>query len=107
MNRVALIGVGDTAGWRARALRASGLTITAVASRPESRRVEGFARAHGIAHPFAGWRELLGAADMYDGIAISTWPDGTPDVLAAAMKLGIPILVEKPVAWSSATLAAL
>ena len=107
MNRVALIGVGDTAGWRARALRASGLTITAVASRPESTRVEEFARSHGIPRTLPGWRELLDAADLYDGIAISTWPDGTPEVLAAAMKLGIPVLVEKPVAWSSSTLSRL
>src|SRR5687767_1617541 len=105
--RVGLIGVGDTAGWRARALRAAGLTITAVSSRPESQRVEAFAERHGIPRTFAGWREMLRSPELFDAIAIATWPDGTPEVLAAAIDLGVPILVEKPVGWSSASIAEL
>jgi predicted dehydrogenase len=50
---------------------------------------------------------MLRQPDRWDCLAISTWPDGTPEVLAVALDLGIPILVEKPVAWCSESFASL
>jgi predicted dehydrogenase len=106
-NRVGLIGVGRIAEWRVPALRAAGLEITAVSTRPESQRLHDFASRHRIPHVFDGWRAMLEHPEHWDALVISTWPDGTPEILAAALDLNVAILVEKPVAWSSARLAEL
>jgi predicted dehydrogenase len=106
-NRVGLIGVGRIAEWRVPALRAAGLEVTAVSTRPESQRLHDFASRHRIPRVFDGWRAMLEEPSYWDALVISTWPDGTPDILAAALDLNVPILVEKPVAWSSARIAEL
>jgi predicted dehydrogenase len=103
-NRVGLIGVGRIAEWRVPALRAAGLEVTAVSTRPESQRLHDFATRHRIARVFDDWRAMIEHPEQWDALVISTWPDGTPQILAAALELNIPILVEKPVAWSSARL---
>jgi predicted dehydrogenase len=105
--RVGLIGSGDTAGWRARALRAAGLEIASVSSRPESTRLRPFAMQHGIPLVFDAWTEMLAQPERWDALAICTWPDATPDILSAALGLDVPVFVEKPVAWSSRRLAEL
>lgn len=98
--RVGLIGAGIIAEARVPALRAAGLEVAAVAARPGSPNVAPFAAKLGVAQTFDDWRELLAAP--FDALVISTWPDGTPEVLEAALELGVPTLVEKPVAWNSA-----
>jgi predicted dehydrogenase len=105
--RVGLIGVGTIAEMRAPALQAAGLKLVAVSSRPESTRVRSFAERHGGARVFDDWRSMLDEPGLFDALAISTWPDGTPAVLRAACDLGIPTIVEKPVAWNTTTLRAL
>lgn len=102
--RVGIIGVGEIADWHARALRAAGMEITAVSARQGSERVPAFAARHEIARKFSDWKSMLDHPDLFDALAILTWPDGTPSVLQCAMDLGVPILVEKPVAWNSARL---
>lgn len=99
-----MIGVGIVAEARVPALRAAGLEVAGVSTRPGSKRLREFAARHGIPQVFDDWGALLAAADEWDAVVISTWPDGTPEVLTAAIELGVPILVEKPVAWSSARL---
>jgi predicted dehydrogenase len=47
---------------------------------------------------------MLQQPDLWDALAISTWPDGTPSILEVALDLDVPILVEKPVAWNSTRL---
>jgi predicted dehydrogenase len=106
-GRIALIGTGPISDWHVRAARAVGLDVVAVASRPGSARAKDFADRHGIRRLFNGWRALLDARDGWDALVIATHTDGTPEVLAAGMELGVPILVEKPVAWSAGRLAAL
>jgi len=102
--RVGIIGVGETADWRARALRAAGMEVTAVSARQGSERLSDFATRHEIARRFTDWKSMLDHRDLFDALAVSTWPDATPSVLQAAMDLAVPILVEKPVAWNSARL---
>jgi predicted dehydrogenase len=102
-DRVALIGAGLIAASRVPALRAAGLEVTAVGSRPTSARLHDFAARHEIPCVFDDWRELLKKTDLFDALVISTWPDGTPEVLTEAVRVGVPVLVEKPVAWNSAT----
>lgn len=102
--RVGIIGVGEIADWHARAFRKVGMEITAVSARLGSQRLPDFAARHQIAARFDDWKAMLDHPDLFDALAILTWPDGTPTVLQAAMDLGIPILVEKPVGWNSASI---
>jgi predicted dehydrogenase len=102
--RVGMIGVGEIADWHARALRTAGMEISAVSARQGSGRLPDFAARHEIARTFPDWKSMLDHAELFDALAVLTWPDGTPSVLQAAMDLGVPILVEKPVAWNSARL---
>lgn len=106
-RRVGLIGVGPISHWHVRALRAAGLDVTAVAARPGSARLHDFAAEHAISRIFDGWERLLAARETWDGLVIATHTDGTPAVLAAALEHRVPVLVEKPVAWTSAEVARL
>lgn len=102
--RVGLIGVGPISDWHVRALRVAGLEVAGVASRRESTRVRDFATRHSISRTFEDWEAMLAAGEGWDGLVIATHTDGTADVLAEALRLRIPLLVEKPVAWTSARL---
>jgi predicted dehydrogenase len=101
---VGLIGAGTIAASRPAPLRAAGLEVTAVSTRAGSKRVHEFAATHHIPKVYESWQEMLGSGEKWDAFVISTWPDGTPDVVAEAVKRGVPVLVEKPVAWNSARL---
>ena len=102
--RVGLIGVGTIAEMHVPALQAAGLEVSAVSSRASSTRVRSFAERHGIAKTYDDWESMLADASRFDALAITTWPDGTPAIVREACGLGLPTLVEKPVAWNSATL---
>ena len=106
-HRVGLVGVGPISDWHVRAIRASGMEIAGVSTRPGSRRLAEFAQRHGIARVFEGWREMFARGEDFDAFVIATRPDGTPEILEAALALGVPLLVEKPVAWSSERLDSL
>jgi predicted dehydrogenase len=100
-KRVGLIGVGEISYWHLRALRAAGLDISGVATRPESNRTKSFAEQHGISRVYADWHALLADKTSWDGLVIATPVEGTLDILREAIALGKPILVEKPVAHSA------
>ena len=105
--RVGVIGVGEISHWHVRALQAAGLSVTAVAAREGSRRLEDFASHHRIPKIWPDWRRMLEEPALWDALLIATPPDATPGVLEAALPLQVPILVEKPVARSAPQLAAL
>ena len=105
--RVGIVGVGEISDWHVRALQVAGCTVTAVAARPGSARLQAFATRHAISQVYNDWQALLGREDEWDALVIATPPDITPTILTAALGLGIPILVEKPVAWESSVLHAL
>jgi predicted dehydrogenase len=50
---------------------------------------------------FDTWEGMLAERDRWDALAICTPPDITPEILSAALGLDVPVLVEKPVGWSS------
>jgi predicted dehydrogenase len=105
--RVGVIGVGEISHWHVRALRAAGLAVAAVSARPGSARLRPFAERHAIPRAVDDWRALVAEASALDALVVATPPDATPDVLAAVLETGCPVLVEKPVAWSAARVAAL
>jgi predicted dehydrogenase len=103
--RVAIIGAGNIAGFHVPALRQAGFEVTAVAARRGSTRVHEFARHHGIPNPFSDSAELLDARDLWDALVIAVPVEDTLAILEAALALGAPVLVEKPVSYRSADIA--
>lgn len=102
--RIGLIGCGIIAEARVPALRFAGLDVVAVASRPGSPRLRPFAERHAISRVVEDWQDLVAERRLWDGLVVSTWPDGTPEVLEAILRAhpDAPVLVEKPVAWNTA-----
>jgi len=78
-----------------------GLEVTAVSTRAGSTRLRDFGYRHEIPHVFVDWKAMLAEPQLWDALVIATHTDGTPEVLSAALPLNVPVLVEKPVAWSS------
>lgn len=99
--------MGAISDWHVRAVRASGMVVASVSTRPGSERLQDFARRHAISGVYEDWREMLAHADELDAVVIATHTDGTPEILEAFLPLGLAILVEKPVAWSSDRIAKL
>jgi predicted dehydrogenase len=101
--RIGLVGCGIIAESRVPALRHAGLEVAAVASRPESSRLHAFAEKHHIGKVLPDWRLLVEDRSLWDGLVVSTWPDGTPEVLETVLRRhpDAAILVEKPVAWNT------
>jgi predicted dehydrogenase len=83
------------------------MDVTAVGTRAGSLRVRDFAARHGIARVEESWEEMLAGPAQWDALIVAMRPDATPDVLARALALGVPVLVEKPIAWNVATATAL
>jgi predicted dehydrogenase len=69
---------------------------------PDSRTVDEFGDRHNIAETYKGdaWKDMISEAHC-DGIVIATHVDGLAEALEASVPRGVPILVEKPVAWRS------
>ncbi len=53
---------------------------------------------------FASPQELLAARSLWDALLIAVPPQATLPILKEAVALGVPILVEKPVACAAAEL---
>lgn len=105
--RIGVVGVGPISDWHVRALKAAGCVVTAAATRPGSLRLYDFAARHAVARVYDDWQTMFSRPHEWDALVIATHPDGTPPILAAALELRVPILVEKPVAWTSSTLQTL
>lgn len=99
--RAAFIGSGNIANMHVPAFRTAGFEITAVCGRPGSKRAQEFAERHNIPHVFQTAADLLAARDLWDALLIAVDVDETVGVLTTAMETGAPILVEKPVAFTS------
>ena len=102
--RVGLVGSGPIADWHVRALKVAGLEVAAVGSRPGSTRVREFAARHAIPEVFDGWTQMLREPGRFDSLVVAIHVDVTPEILEAALAMSVPVLVEKPVAWTSARL---
>lgn len=106
-KRVGIIGVGEISDWHVRTLEAVGVEVVAAATRPGSTRLRDFCLRHQIPTHFQHWREMLKNDLKLDGLLIATHVTATHEILAEAFALGIPLLVEKPVALSSLVLSRL
>lgn len=99
--RIGMIGCGAIAGFHVPALREAGFEIVSISGRPESERAPRFAEENGIADVCQDPDELLSKAADFDGMVICTPISPTANLLRRAMDTGIPVLVEKPVAYAS------
>lgn len=106
-SKIGLIGVGTISDWHVRAIQAVGMEVRGVTTRAGSKRLADFAARHKIGKTFTDWTSMFSAAADFDGWVIASHIDGTPEILKAALDTGLPILVEKPVAWTSAIIEAL
>lgn len=102
--RVAFIGCGGICDYHAAAMKAAGLEITAVCSRPGSRTPYDFAARHGIPRVLDGPDRLLEARELWDALVIAVPPEATLPLLRRAVAMGVPVLVEKPAARTAAGL---
>lgn len=104
MSRLGVVGSGSIVPFHLDALKAAGFQISVIGSRPGSEKTAALAERYG-ATALDSWREVL-SADV-DAYLIAPETSVTPEILAAAIETGKPILVEKPVAYSSAEIRAL
>lgn len=103
--RCALIGAGYIASWHADAIAATpGLRVSAVCDRSAAA-AEGLARALGV--PAVTDIGALFERDLCDAVHVLTPPETHREVALAALEAGRHALVEKPVALSSADVAAM
>lgn len=103
---LALIGSGPIAHFHVDAARRAGFLVTDVAGRPGSTRAPAFAAQHGIARVWDDPAQL--AADgAWDALILAVETAATLPLLTVAAERDRPVLVEKPVALSSAALAPL
>ncbi len=90
------------APWHRDALLKAGCRIVAV-SDPDSGATARLADRHGLAQ-YADWRAMLAAHPEAIGFVL-TPPDEAPEVLAALVSAGMPIVLEKPGTVDAAALA--
>ena len=95
--KIAIIGCGNIANEHANVLKAVGFDVTCCTSSPGSKNAFSFAKIQKISRVFFDYKELLHNENYYDCILIACSTDVTFEILTEAMKLGKPILVEKPI----------
>ncbi|MFC4357688.1 Gfo/Idh/MocA family protein [Halobium salinum] len=106
---IALVGSGPISRYHVPALESVGLSVDAVASmNPESDTVDGLAAMFGIDRTYRGdgWENIFEGREL-DGVVVATHVEGTPEALRRCLDLDIPVLVEKPVAWTAAAVGSL
>ena len=104
MKKVVIIGVSRIVDFHIRALREVGLEPIAIASsNPNSSTIENFSKVNNILKYYTCWKKMLGD-ESYDGIVIASRIESTIEILSESMRYDVPILVEKPVGFSSDSL---
>ena len=104
MSRLGVVGSGSIVPFHLDALKAVGFEISVIGSRPGSEKTANLAAKY-EAVALETWQEVI-ASDV-DAYLIAPETSVTPEILRAAIDTGRPILVEKPVAYSSAEVTSL
>ncbi|MFM5968872.1 MAG: Gfo/Idh/MocA family oxidoreductase [Micrococcales bacterium] len=112
-KRLGVIGSGSIVPFHLDALREAGFEIAVIGTRPGSERSAALAAKYDAA--FAdSWQDVLanaeiaGHANRVDALLIAPETSVTTEILAAALdQTSLPILVEKPISYSSAELDSL
>lgn len=91
------------AAHHAEAAKALGHRITAAAARPGSKKLQEFTKRFNVAHSYENW-ELMLEREQLDALIVAAPWDQTETFISQVLAKGIPCLIEKPVALSSAKL---
>lgn len=103
MNRpkIVIIGTSPIVPFHVNALRKSGLDPVAVSSsHKNSFSHKKFSIENNIPNSFSDWEKMI-HKEKYDGILIASRTKSTIEILKESIKQHVPILVEKPVSFSS------
>ena len=94
------IGSGPISNFHLPALVKSGFSIKKIATRENSDRCKSFSKNHKLIHAYEnkGYKFAI-QNEKFDCAVIAIDTKATPEVLKDIIRLNIPILVEKPVAW--------
>ena len=103
--KLGVVGSGSIVPFHLDALKAVGFTPTVVGTRPGSERTQSLAKKYSIATIADNWSDVISAS--VDAFLIAPETSVTPEILRAAIGTGKPVLVEKPVDYASAEVAAL
>ena len=106
MKRLGVIGSGSIVPFHLDALKAAGFEIAVVGTRSGSERSATLAERYGAALADS-WQDVLATPGL-DALLIAPETSVTTEILAAALEqTSLPILVEKPISYSSTKLDAL
>lgn len=105
-KRLGVIGSGSIVPFHLDALKSAGFEIAVIGTRPGSERSAALAEHYGAALA-DNWQDVLSTPDL-DALLIAPETSVTTEILEAALdRTSLPILVEKPISYSSADLAGL
>ena len=102
--RLAIIGSGEIANFHVSAAMKAGFDVVGVAARKNSQTVQVFAQTHGIPQTWSDPNQLIAEEDHWDALIIAASTEAVIPLLAQAIEIGKPVLVEKPVATTSSAL---
>ena len=97
--KLGVVGAGSIVPFHLDALIAVGFEPTVIGTRPGSERVSALSEKYGFSTKADTWQEVI--ESNVDAFLIAPETSVTPEILEVAIKTGKPILVEKPVAYSS------
>lgn len=103
MLRFGFIGCGNISQFHADVVRALQHSITGVSAHKGSKNIEGFAQRYGVSNLYFDWREMI-KEQKPDALVVAISWDQTESIIEEIINLGIPCLIEKPVALSSQAL---
>jgi len=99
MLRLGLIGAGR---WGKNYIRTISKSEGAYLARLVSRNPESVSLVEKNCRVTSDWRELIAAGDL-DGLVLAVPPRIQPEIIDAAIKVRLPVLVEKPLALAATT----
>jgi predicted dehydrogenase len=97
--KLGVIGSGSIVPFHLDSLLAVGFTPELIGTRPGSERTKAVAERYSFGKVSQTWREVV--ESNVDAFLIAPETSATPEILKVALLTGKPILVEKPVAYSS------
>ena len=103
--KLGVVGAGSIVPFHLDALIAVGFQPDVIGTRPGSERVKALFEKYNFSAKAETWQEVIDSP--VDAFLIAPETSATPEILAAAIATGKPVLVEKPVSYSSADLTSL
>ena len=98
---IGFIGCGNIAHFHADALKALDVSIVAVTARENSPNIIPFSEKYNIKHQYTQWEAMVEKEALDALWVVASW-DQMDQLLLPLIKSGIPLLLEKPVALTSA-----